>query len=373
MTDKNVMPPPSAGHVRQTSTPPEAAVLEMHQEMLSRALRFYWECLKTSIVARRYLKERGLTAESVERFGLGYAGSSKQGLRTVFPNYHVPALVGSGLVIENERGRFDRFRNRLMFPILTDSGRVMAFGGRIIEGDACKYLNSPETPLFDKGSTLFGLPQARASIEALEEVIVVEGYMDVVMSAQHGIANVVATLGTATTSAHVQKLMSTPARRIIFCFDGDAAGLRAAVKAMEACIKVINAATAEVVFMFLPLNEDPDSFVRANGADAFRTLAKQSVPFETFLLDHLRSDKDLTTCEGKAHMARDALDVLALTKDAGLYYRLCEQVARDTDFSVGELVHLSQTDVERTWYSASNTAVTIPNAESSASDKLKVA
>ena len=372
MTDKTVMSS-SSEHPHQIGTTTDASVLEMHQDMLSRALRFYWESLKNSIVARRYLKERGLSAESVKRFGLGYAGGNKQGLRTIFPNYHVSSLVDSGLVIENERGRFDRFRNRIMFPILTDSGRVIAFGGRIIEGDSCKYLNSPETPLFDKGSTLFGLPQARASIEALEEVIVVEGYMDVVMSAQHGIANVVATLGTATTSAHVQKLMSTPARRIIFCFDGDDAGLRAAVKAMEACIKVINATTAEVMFMFLPSKEDPDSFVRTYGAEAFRTLAKQAVPFETFLLNHLRRGKDLTTCEGKAHMAKDALDMLALTKDAGLYYRLCEKVAKDTEFSVAELIQLSDTNVQRTWGSACDSVETKPDAESTNTDQQKVA
>lgn len=329
----------------------EAELLKMHQDMLSRALRCYWGNLKTSIRARRYLKERGLTVESMQRYGLGYAESAPQALRSVFANYQVPALVEAGLVIDGTHGRYDRFRDRIMFPILNDCGRVIAFGGRILDGDAPKYLNSPQTLLFDKGSTLFGLPQAKASIDALGEVIVVEGYMDVVMSAQHDVNNVVATLGTATTSAHVQKLMSTSARRIVFCFDGDAAGRKAAVTAMEACIKVINATTAEVAFMFLPATEDPDSFLRLHGAEAFRSLVAAAVPFEAFLLEHLRSGKDLTTCEGKAHMTHEALEALALINDAGLYYRLCEMVARDTGFTVSELISFGDNEVQRTWYS----------------------
>lgn len=332
----------------------EAERLTMYQDMLSRALRSYWGNLKVSIKARRYLKERGLTTESMQRYGLGYAESAPQALRSVFANYQVPSLVECGLVIDGERGRYDRFRDRIMFPILNDAGRVIAFGGRILDGDGPKYLNSPQTPLFDKGSTLFGLAQARPSIEALGEVIVVEGYMDVVMSAQHGISNAVATLGTATTSAHVKKLLSTPARRIVFCFDGDAAGRNAAVKAMEACIPVINATTAEVTFMFLDDAEDPDSFVRTHGAEAFRALVAEAIPFEAFLLEQMRSGKNLATCEGKAHMAAEALNVLAQIGDAGLYYRLCEKVAQDTDFTVAELISLGNSDVQRTWYSSTN-------------------
>lgn len=351
----------------------ESAVQEVHQDMLSRALRHYWACLKSSITARRYLRERGISAESIKRYGLGFAEISKQGLRSVFPNYHVPSLVECGLVIENERGRYDRFRNRIMFPILTDTGRVIAFGGRLIEAGPCKYLNSPETSLFDKSSTLFGLPQAKSSIEASGEVLVVEGYMDVVMLAQHGITNVVATLGTATTLAHVMKLMSTSASRIIFCFDGDAAGQRAAVRAMETSIRVINSSSAEVTFMFLPGNEDPDSFVRVNGAEAFRGLAKGAVQFETFLIEALRNGKDLTTCEGKSHMAYEALDLLALTTDSGLYYRLCEQVARCTGFSVAELIQLGKADVQRTWHESQNAVESLATPEQGAATGLKVA
>ena len=328
--------------------------LVMHQEMLSKALRFYWGNLKDSFEARRYLKERGVTADSVRRFGLGFAGSASQSLKTVFPNYHVPALVDSGLVVAVEGGhrRYDRFRNRIIFPILSESGRVIAFGGRLLAGEGAKYLNSPQSALFDKGATLFGLRQARSSIEEQGEVIVVEGYMDVVMSAQHGINNTVATLGTATTSAHVRKLMSTPARRIVFCFDGDGAGVNAAVKAMEACIEVVTATSAEVAFAFLSETEDPDSFIRNKGADVFREFVSKAVPFETFLIDQLRSGKDLTTCEGRAHMTHEAFEVLARVQDAGLYYRLCEAVSVDTNLSVSEIIDLSGSAGQRSWYSA---------------------
>ena len=370
MADQQAIRKPQAQHQRVEEQASADYYLVMYQEMLSKALRFYWGNLKGSIKARRYLKERGVTAESVRRFGLGYAESASQSLRAIFPNYHVPALVDSGLVVAVEEGRrrYDRLRDRIIFPILSESGRVIAFGGRLLEGEGAKYLNSPQSALFDKGATLFGLPQARASIEAQGEVIVVEGYMDVVMSAQHGINNTVATLGTATTSAHVQKLMSTPARRIVFCFDGDGAGLNAAVKAMEACIEVVTATSAEVAFAFLPETEDPDSFIRNKGADAFREFVSKAVPFETFLIDQLRRGKDLTTCEGRAHMTHEALDVLARIQDAGLYYRLCEAVSLDTTLSVSEIIDLSGGAGQRSWYSTKGPAETDRSATQGKSD-----
>ncbi len=329
--------------------------LAMHQEMLSKALRFYWETLRNSIEARRYLRERGVTAESVERYGLGYAGNTSQALKAAFPNYHVPALVDSGLVVEVQGGRrIDRFRDRIIFPILSDTGHVIAFGGRLMEKSETrpKYLNSPQTALFDKGETLFGLRQARKSIEVQGEVIVMEGYMDVVMSAQHGINNSVATLGTATTAVHVQKLMNTAARRIVFCFDGDAAGQKAAAAAMEVCLDVVTPSSAEVAFVFLPATEDPDSFIRQNGADAFRELIAKAMPFESFLVEQLRSGKDLTTCEGRAHLTHLALEVLPRIKDAGMFYRLCEIVSQDAGLSVPEIIDLGGGAGQRTWSSA---------------------
>lgn len=322
------------------SSPEKANVLEMHQDMLSRALRLYWKNLGSSLKARRYIKERGLTAESVRRFGLGYAGDA-HGLRAVFPNYQVQALVDCGLVIDGARGRFDRFRDRLMFPILNEQGRVIGFGGRIFDGEGAKYLNSPQSELFDKGACLFGLPQARASMETTGEAIVVEGYMDVVMASQHGVENVVAALGTATTEKHLTKLIATGVRRIVFCFDGDEAGHKAAVAAMKVCVGFIKASGPEIAFAFLPEGEDPDSLVQKRGADEFKIFIAQAIPFEDFLLSYLREGRDMATCEGRAHMATEALEILDGTNDAGFFYRFCDHVARETDFSVVELIGLS--------------------------------
>lgn len=327
-----------------------AETLRMHEDMLSRALRSYWGNLKTSIRARRYLKERGITVASIERFGLGYAESGAHSLRTVFPNYHVPALADCGLVIDGERGRYDRFRDRIMFPILNDHGRVIAFGGRIIDGDAAKYLNSPQTALFDKGNTLFGLPQARPAIDLTGEAIVMEGYLDVVMCAQHGIENVVATLGTATTAGHVSKLLALASKRLVFCFDGDNAGQTAANRALDACVAAISDGGAEVLVTFLPADEDPDSFVRHYGADAFRGLIARATPFEVCIVDHLANGKDLDTCEGRAHMLSEAIAMLTQLQDAGLYYRLCEAIADHAGVTNAELIALTPSEQPRTWH-----------------------
>ena len=352
----------------------KSQLLEMYQEMLSKTLRFYWNNLKGSIKARRYLKERGISVESVRRFGLGYSEAGSQSLRTIFPNYQVPALVACGLAVDGEKGRYDRFRDRIIFPILSESGRVIAFGGRRIEGKGPKYLNSPETPLFEKGATLFGLPQARASIEALQEVIVVEGYLDVVIPAQHGIGNIVATLGTATTTRHLEKLMSLDVRRIVFCFDGDEPGRAAAARAMEACIASITPASPAIGFVFLPSSHDPDSYVQAQGAEAFRQRIAEAIGFEQFLVEYLRSGKDLATCEGRAHMAHVAFDVLARIEDAGLYYRLCEAVAEDTELSVSEVIALSGSARQRAWH-AEKTPTETPAApeKNPQADSVRVA
>jgi DNA primase len=187
-------------------------------EIMARAARFYYEQLKGSARAVSYLKERGVSGEIARRFGLGYAPEGWQNLAAAFDDYSSSELQLAGLVINNERGRlYDRFRERVMFPIVSQKGEVIAFGGRVLGQGEPKYLNSPETPLFEKGREVFGLPQARAAIRAQDVVIVVEGYLDVVALAQHGIGNAVATLGTATTTMQVQKLLRQ-AGRIVFLF-----------------------------------------------------------------------------------------------------------------------------------------------------------
>ncbi|MBL8491586.1 MAG: DNA primase [Rhodocyclaceae bacterium] len=283
-------------------------------ELMARAARFYRDQLKASPKAIDYLKSRGLTGEVAARFGLGYAPEEWQGLQRVFPDYGDSALLECGLVIDNDQGRrYDRFRDRIMFPILDQRGNVIGFGGRILAGDkgadsGPKYLNSPETPLFEKGRELYGLVQARQAIRERDTVIVVEGYMDVVALAQHGVGNAVATLGTATTPVHVQKLLRQ-ASRIVFCFDGDAAGRKAAWRALEASLEHLTD-DRFAGFLFLPPEHDPDSFVRAEGAAAFQALVARPTALSEFMMRELKSHADLGSAEGRAQLVHEAKPLL---------------------------------------------------------------
>ena len=236
--------------------------------IMDQACDYYREQLKTSPRAIEYLKGRGLTGRIAARFGIGYAPEGWQNLERVFPNYADKALKDAGLVIDAEGGRrYDRFRDRIMFPILNQRGSVIAFGGRVLGEGEPKYLNSPETPLFEKGQELYGLSQARPAIRAASRVIVVEGYMDVVALAQHEIEYAVATLGTATSPVHIQKLLRQT-DEVVFCFDGDAAGRKAAWHALEISLSYL-ADNKAVRFLFLSPEHDPDSFVREEGGKAF--------------------------------------------------------------------------------------------------------
>jgi DNA primase len=278
-------------------------------ELMARAMAFYREQLKASPKAIEYLKGRGVSGEIAARFGLGYAPEEWQGLERVYINYADAALAECGLVIDNEQGRrYDRFRDRIMFPILDQRGNVIGFGGRVLGDGEPKYLNSPETPLFEKGRELYGLPQARQAIRDSDTVIVVEGYMDVVALAQHGVGNAVATLGTATTPNHVHKLLRQ-ASKVVFCFDGDRPGRKAAWRALEASLEQL-ADDKVVGFLFLPPEHDPDSFVRAEGSEAFRALVAHPTTLSEFLLRELSSHADLTTAEGRAHLVHEAKPML---------------------------------------------------------------
>ena len=308
-------------------------------ELMSRAAKFYKDQLKASPHAIDYLKARGLTGEIAARFGLGYAPDGWQGLAAVFPDYSDKALVECGLVIEGDAGkRYDRFRDRIMFPILDGRGNVIGFGGRVIGQGEPKYLNSPETPLFEKGRELYGLLQARAPIRDEDCVIVVEGYMDVVALAQHGIGNAVATLGTATTPTHVHKLLRQ-ADRVIFCFDGDNAGRKAAARALEASLEhVVDNKT--IAFLFLPTEDDPDSYVRAHGAEAFRKLAEQAMPLTDFLMQELKSGKDLAAAEGRSQLVHAAKPLLGRLQAPLLRLQLVKQLAQASGFSQPEIESL---------------------------------
>jgi DNA primase len=310
-------------------------------DIMQRATQYYREQLKSSPQAIEYLKRRGLSGQVAARFGIGYAPEGWQNLQAVFPDYGDKSLKDAGLVIENEAGkRYDRFRDRIMFPIVNQRGFVIGFGGRVIDAGEPKYLNSPETPLFEKGRELYGLPQARQAIRDSGRVLVVEGYMDVVALAQHGVEYAVATLGTATTPIHVQKLLRQ-ADRIVFSFDGDAAGRKAAWHALEVSLPATLDHKA-IHFLFLPEGEDPDTYVRANGKQAFEELVGQAEPLSAYLLTQLRARVDTNTAEGRSRLLHEAKPlVMNITSAPALQLQLLKQVA--------ELADMSQTEVEQQW------------------------
>lgn len=278
-------------------------------DVLAKAADHYRKQLKTSPRAISYLKGRGLTGEIAARFGLGYAPEGWRGLASVFPRYDDPLLAESGLVIvQGEEGeeqkRYDRFRDRVMFPIRSVQGEVIGFGGRVLDSGEPKYLNSPETPVFVKGRELYGLYEARAALRERGYVLVTEGYMDVVALAQLGFPNAVATLGTACTADHVHKLFRFT-DRVVFSFDGDAAGRRAASRALEAALPHASD-TRSIKFLFLPPEHDPDSYVREFGSEAFEQCVNDAVPLSQQLVEHVGEGCDLGTAEGRAHMLANA-------------------------------------------------------------------
>ncbi|MCX8017543.1 MAG: DNA primase [Rhodocyclaceae bacterium] len=305
-------------------------------EQMARAARFYKAQLKATPKAIDYLKSRGLTGEIAAKYGLGYAPDDWQGLARAFADYDSEALIECGLVIKSEQGRrYDRFRDRIMFPIQDARGNVIGFGGRVLGEGEPKYLNSPETALFKKGEALYGLPQARQAIRNDNRVIVVEGYMDVVALAQYGIGNAVATLGTATTAVHARMLLRL-ADHVVFCFDGDAAGRKAAWRALEASLEAL-ADDKLVGFLFLPAEHDPDSFVRAEGAAAFRALAAQPTTLAEFLLRELKAGADLTTAEGRARLVHQAQPLLKKLAAPLLRLQLIRAVAEAAQLAASEV------------------------------------
>jgi len=324
-------------------SPEEAARKEREPDLtavMEGAMDFYRGELKKSPRAIEYLKGRGLTGEIAARYRIGYAPDGWQNLEKVF-DYSDSSLVECGLVIENEGKRYDRFRDRVMFPILNARAAVIGFGGRILDKGEPKYLNSPETPLFEKGRELYGLPQARDAIRAAGRVLVVEGYMDVVALAQFGVGYAVATLGTATTPVHVSKLLRL-ADELVFCFDGDAAGRKAAWRALEVSLPLAPD-HKPIRFLFLPDGEDPDTYIRKHGKEAFEARVREAETLSQFLLAQLRTDNDLATPEGRARLVAVAKPLLQKVTAPALRVQLVNeiaQIARITDVEAGGLLEL---------------------------------
>lgn len=310
---------------------------EQITDVLERATQFYKSELKRSERAITYLKGRGLTGEIAARFQLGYAPSGWQNLTGAFPDYQSKALVEAGLVVPGEEGkRYDRFRDRIMFPIINPRGQVIGFGGRVLDRSEPKYLNSPETPVFEKGRELYGLFQARQAIRGAGRVVVVEGYMDVIALAQHGVGYAVATLGTATTPWHVQKLLRHT-DEVVFCFDGDAAGRRAAWRALENSLSQLQDGK-QVKFLLLPEQDDPDSYVRREGREAFERLLTSAVPLSEFAVGTLTQAADMSTAEGRACFLQEAKPLVIGVNAPILSLMLRKRVA--------ELAGLSQAELE---------------------------
>ena len=313
-------------------------------DVLEKAGEAYRKQLRTSPKAVAYLKGRGLSGEIAKQFGLGYAPEGWRGLASVFANYDDPLLAESGLVIFNvdedsgEEKRYDRFRDRVMFPIRNVKGECIGFGGRVLGDGTPKYLNSPETPVFSKGRELYGLFEARAALRERGYVLVTEGYMDVVALAQLGFPNAVATLGTACTPDHVQKLFRFT-DQVVFSFDGDAAGRRAARKALDGALPYATDVRT-VKFLFLPAEHDPDSYVREFGAEAFDRCIADAVPLSRFLIDAAREGCDLTTAEGRAHMASNARPMWHLLPDGAIKRQLLGELADLVQLGSHELADL---------------------------------
>lgn len=313
--------------------------VSQHTQVLDLAQKHYLTQLRESSTAVRYLKERGLTGQIAKTFGLGWASADRQALAKVFPRYDDEILVESGLVIANEDGRrYDRFRERIMFPIRNVKGELVGFGGRIIGKGEPKYLNSPETPVFSKGNELYGLFEARAAIRTESCVIVVEGYMDVVGLAQLGVCNAVATLGTATTPIHIQKLLRA-SDRVIFSFDGDGAGRRAAWRALQACLPLLRD-DISIRFLFLPAEHDPDSYIRKFGEEAFRACLNESDALSTFFLNELSQRHSLKELEGRSALVHEAKPLLATIPAIALKIQLQNELARLIQFTPEELSQL---------------------------------
>lgn len=288
-------------------------------DLMTQVTKYYYEQLSKSQRAIDYLKGRGISGQIAKQFSLGYAASGWSHILDLFGKTETDKkkLLDTGLVIRNEGGSlYDRFRDRIMFPIHDYRGRIIGFGGRILDQGEPKYLNSPETVLFQKGHELYGLHQALQTHRRLERIIIVEGYMDVIALFQQGISYAVATLGTATTTHHLHRLYRFTSD-IIFCFDGDEAGRTAAWRAAQTILPIMQD-NLQIRFLFLPDGEDPDSLVRKEGKDNFENRIKKAMSLSEFFFQTLMKQCDLSTMEGRARLASTAIPMIKQIPD-GIY------------------------------------------------------
>jgi DNA primase len=324
---------------QDTDKPAKKTIVGL-QDVLQQAAAYFKAELKKSQRAIEYLKRRGLSGQVAAKFQIGYAPVGWQNLQTVFPNYDDDVLKTAGLVVENDQGkRYDRFRDRIMFPIHNQKGEVIGFGGRVINPeDTPKYYNSPETPVFQKGHELYGLFLARRTIREAGRVLVVEGYMDVVALAQYGIDYAVAALGTATTPFHIAKL-TRQTDEIVFSFDGDNAGKAAAWRAAMNALPAITDGL-KLRFMFLPNGYDPDSYVREFGYEKFELEIRSAIPLSQYVVEYLTQANNLSSHEDRVKLLNDAEPILRQIKAPGLGLMLKKRIAELAQVSDSEMQSL---------------------------------
>ncbi|NVK02665.1 MAG: DNA primase [Oceanospirillaceae bacterium] len=317
--------------------------VKQQYDVLEQASAFYQQQLRSHSDKQKaveYLKGRGLSGQIAKRFGIGFAPPGWDNLLSEISKERPDAeelLLKSGLLIENEeRGRkYDRFRDRIMFPIRDVRGRVIAFGGRVLTDEKPKYLNSPETDTFHKSRELYGLYEARQSTGSLTRLMVVEGYMDVVSLAQHGLDWSVATLGTACTEQHLERIFKI-VPEVVFCFDGDAAGRKAARRALDNAMPVMRDGLM-ARYLFLPEGEDPDTLIRTEGLDAFTARVSEALPFSEFFFKALSEDLDLSIMDGKAQFSMQAMPLLQTMQPSVLQQMMMDRICDLTGLTMEQI------------------------------------
>jgi DNA primase len=318
-------------------------------DLVTRVARYYEAELKKHPAAVDYLKRRGIDGATAKRFGIGYAPAGWSNVLDKFGTSReaIDRLLATGLIIRKDNGQnYDRFRDRIMFPIRDARGRTIGFGGRVMGDGEPKYLNSPETVLFHKGRELYGLYEARQALRSIDQLVVVEGYMDVVGLARHGIDFSTATLGTATTDEHLNRLFRL-CDDVIFSFDGDRAGRAAAWKALETALPLIREGR-QVRFVFLPEGQDPDSFVQDNGADAFVTLIERAMPLSDFLIEELSQQVDMASVDGRARFAELARPLVSRIPPGVYRELLIGRLADTVGLAVAKLEAILAKDAGKT-------------------------
>ena len=345
---------PREGSDQQSREPQHKELLTLTQK----AANFFELQLRTSSdrdKAISYLKDRGLSGKAAKFFSIGYAPPGWDNLQNSLApdekndstnNKTIKQLISCGMTIEKEDGRtYDRFRDRVMFPIRNVKGQVIAFGGRVLGDEKPKYLNSPETPIFHKGQELYGLYEARKIRQKLTRMIIVEGYMDVVALAEYGIHYAVATLGTATSEHHIRRLFKV-VPEIIFCFDGDNAGRKAAQRAMETVIPALQDGL-QARFLFLPDGEDPDTIVRKEGKEAFEKRLDNSKHLPEFVFDSVKEQVDFDTLDGKARFGQLAAPLISRLPTGMLKELMQQQLAQETGIKQEILAKLLPAETEK--------------------------